>query len=85
MLSIAGRRYLWGIGVHADAEMTFALGGRYEEFRADAGIDSRMGNGGSVQFSVLGDGKELYQSPIVRGSDHKPLEIKVPITATPFP
>jgi hypothetical protein len=28
---------------------------------------------------VLGDGRELYKSPVMRGSDGKPLEIKVAI------
>jgi hypothetical protein len=78
-LSIAGNRYPWGIGVHADSELSFILDGRYQEFRSDAGIDTRMGGRGSVHFAVLGDGRELYKSPAVRGSDGKPLEIKVPI------
>ena len=78
-LSIAGSRYPWGIGVHADSEMTFVLDGRYQEFRSDAGIDTSMGARGSVRFVVLGDGQELYKSPPVRGSDLKPLEIAVPI------
>jgi len=78
-ISIAGNRYPWGIGVHADSEMTFVLGGRYQEFRADLGIDTRMGGRGSVHFMVLGDGRELYKSPVVRGSDNKPVEVKVPI------
>jgi hypothetical protein len=78
-ISIAGNRYPWGIGVHADSELTFDLGGRYSEFRSAAGIDTRMGRRGSVRFLVLGDGKELYKSPVVRGSDDRQLEIRVPI------
>ena len=74
-LSIAGTRYPWGIGVHADSELTFALSGHYQEFRADVGIDTRIGAKGSVRFHVLGDGKELYASPVVRGSDPKPRQI----------
>ncbi|MCX7805947.1 MAG: NPCBM/NEW2 domain-containing protein [Planctomycetota bacterium] len=78
-ISIAGSRYPWGIGVHADSEITFPLEGRYQEFRSDIGIDTRMGKRGSVVFAVAGDGKELYRSPVVRGSDGKPLEVRVPI------
>jgi len=79
-ISIAGKRYPWGIGVHSDSELTFALNGRFKEFRSDVGIATRMGKRGSVVFSVLGDnGKQLYKSPVVRGSDGKPREITVPV------
>jgi len=76
-LSIAGKRYPWGIGVHADSELTFDLKGRFREFRSDVGIASRMGVRGSVVFRVLGDGKELYRSPVIRGSAGKPIEVSV--------
>lgn len=87
-ISIAGKRYPWGIGMHANAEMTFTLNGRFKEFRSDIGIATRMGARGSVVFAVLGDGKELYRSPVVRGSATpagtdaglaKPLEVRVAV------
>jgi len=80
-MSIAGNRYPWGIGVHADSELTFELNGRYQEFRADVGIDTRIGSQGSVHFAVIGDGRELYRSPVVRGSDGKPREIKASVAS----
>ncbi len=73
-ISIAGRRYPWGIGVHADSELTFELNGRYKEFRSAVGIDTRMGQRGNVRFLVLGDGKVLYEGPVVRGADPAPRE-----------
>ncbi len=76
-ISIAGRRYPWGIGVHADSELTFDLGGRYQEFRSAIGIDTRMGDRGCVRFLVQGDGRSLYESPLVRGSDPAPREVLV--------
>ena len=78
-LSIAGSRYPWGIGVHADSELTFALNARYQEFRADVGIDARIGGKGSVRFRVLGDGRELYASPLVRGSDPQARQVRVEV------
>lgn len=79
-LSIAGKRYPWGIGVHADCELTFELGGRFQNFYSDAGIATRMGRRGSVVFSVLGDGKELFKSSVRSGAETKPLEISVPVS-----
>ena len=79
-ISIAGKRYPWGVGVHADSELVFALNRRFNEFRSDVGIATRMGKRGSAIFSVFGDGKKLYESPaVVRGSDPKPHEIKVSV------
>ena len=78
-ISIAGRRYPWGIGVHADSQLTFDLNARYQEFRAAAGIDTRAPEGGAVKFTVEGDGKILYESPVVRSSDSVAREIAVPI------
>ncbi|MDD4888424.1 MAG: NPCBM/NEW2 domain-containing protein [Phycisphaerae bacterium] len=91
-ISVAGKRYPWGIGVHADSELTFDLNGKFNEFRSDIGIATRMGERGSVIFRVLGDGKELYKSPVIRGSAAagsttqtegqtagKPVEVAVPV------
>lgn len=79
VISIAGKRYPWGIGVHADSELTFALDGQFREFRSDIGLASRLEERGSVVFTVLGDGKELYRSKLVAGSEPRPIEVQVPI------
>jgi NPCBM/NEW2 domain-containing protein len=78
-ISIAGKRYPWGIGVHADSELTFALNGRFKEFRSDVGIATRMGKRGSVIFTVIGDGKLLAKTLVVRGSSTKPHTLKVAV------
>lgn len=68
-LSIAGRRFPWGLGVHANSDLAFGLNGRFKTFHCEVGIASRMGRRGSVVFQVMGDGKELFKSPVVRGGD----------------
>ena len=83
-LSIAGKRYPWGVGVHADSELTFLINARFQEFRSDIGIDSRIGNRGSIVFTVLGDGKQLYQSPVVKGADPKPREVAVSVAGVKY-
>lgn len=76
-LSIGGRRFPWGIGVHANSKLTFDLRKRFKQFKAEVGVDSLMGKRGSVVFSVIGDnGKELYKSPVVKG-DQPPLSVEV--------
>lgn len=66
-LSIGGNHYAWGIGVHANSSLTFDVGGNWSKFESVVGIDDQAGKGGSVTFQVLGDGKELYKSPVIRG------------------
>lgn len=78
-ISIAGKRYPWGIGVHADSQLTFDLGKRFEQFRADIGIATRIGDRGSVVFEVLGDGKSLFRSSVVTGREPKPIEVQVSV------
>ncbi len=78
-LSIAGKRYPWGIGMHANCSLTFTLQGRFEKFQSEVGIATRMGKRGSVNFTVQGDGKTLYESGVVTGGEESPrlIDIKV--------
>lgn len=66
------RAWSRGLGVHAPSRLTWQLDGAWARLRATAGIDdSALANRhpGSVVFRVLGDGKELWSSPTVRGGD----------------
>ena len=54
--------------MHAPSVITVNLGGRCSAFEADVGVDDEVGDAGSVQFQVWGDGKKLYDSGVVRGS-----------------
>jgi hypothetical protein len=78
-LVIGGQQYPWGIGVHADSELAFRLGKRFKTFRSAIGIAAQIKEHGSVVFHVLGDGKELYASPVCRSSDKEPRDIEVAI------
>lgn len=78
-IRIAGKRYLWGIGVHAESELTFPLDGRFTEFRADIGLASRDDDRGSVTFLVLGDGRELYRSKTITAAEPQPIEVTLPV------
>lgn len=68
-MTMQGRRYAKGIGVHAYSEITFALDTDYRSFAATVGIDDRVRPAGQVIFRVLGDGRELFTSGLVTGQD----------------
>ena len=78
-LSVAGNTYSWGLGVHANSVLTFEVGGNWSKFESVIGIDDQMGATGSVVFMVLGDGKQLYKSPVIRGGVTPATVINVPI------
>ncbi len=79
-MNIGGFIYRNGVGVHARSALTFLLNAGFNTFKADVGIDGRLENEGTVVFRVVGDGKELYKSPVVRGKisgGGLPIEVSV--------
>jgi alpha-galactosidase len=68
-LSIHGQRFDFGVGTHATSKFRVKLDGRAERFTADVGVDDSAGNQGSVEFIVIGDGKILWRSGVLKGGD----------------
>lgn len=68
-LSIGGVRYESGFGTHADSALAVQLAGVATRFRAVVGVDDEVGDKGSVEFAVVGDGKTLWRSGVVRGGE----------------
>lgn len=68
-LRLAGITYRRGLGVHSRCVLTYALDGAFARFSSIIGIDDAVGTAGSVIFRVYGDGRLLYESPVMRGAD----------------
>jgi hypothetical protein len=77
-LSIGGRTFDKGLGVHSYTALTYETGGRYETFAATIGIDDSVRPRGSVVFRVLGDEKVLFDSGPMTGRD-APRDIAVDV------
>ena len=77
-LRCGGQPYLKGLGVHSTATLSYTLPESYRRFAAELGVDEETAAGGSVQFRVLVDGREKFQSPIVRGGQ-PPVPVAVDI------
>src|SRR5262249_6170424 len=58
-LRVGGSVYDKGVGMHAHARLTYALGGAYRRFEAQVGLDDLDGRRGAVRLAVLADGKAL--------------------------
>jgi fibronectin type 3 domain-containing protein len=77
-ITIGGRRYSYGLGVHARSEIKYALDDQYDLFRSIIGVDDEVGEKGAVVFEVWLDGRRAYQSPVMRGN-MPGLAIQVPV------
>ncbi len=77
-LTIGGRRFEKGLGVHSRTELDYELAGGYETFVATLGIDDAVRPRGSVVFRVLGDGTVLHESATLTGtSEPQPCRVDV--------
>jgi alpha-galactosidase len=75
-LVIGGHKYEHGLGTHAISIMRIGLDGKAELFTADVGVDGSESSAGTVTFTVMGDGKKLFESGIMHGGD-SPKQISV--------
>jgi len=80
-IRLGGRRYFKGIGSHSYCEIHYRLGKAYNRFEAVVGLDDETKGKryvGSVIFRLLLDGKQVYDSGVVKtGTPPKPVGIDV--------
>ncbi|MBK7403637.1 MAG: NPCBM/NEW2 domain-containing protein [Phycisphaerales bacterium] len=66
-ISIAGKGFGHGVGTHARSEWTIDLFGAATAFDAMVGVDDEFCSGdGTVVFVVMGDGKELARTELIK-------------------
>ncbi|MEI7901895.1 MAG: NPCBM/NEW2 domain-containing protein [bacterium] len=77
-LTLRGTVYARGIGTHPPGALSIELDSRGIRFKATAGVDDEVGEQGSVEFMVMGDGKKLWSSGILKGKgDVKPCDLDI--------
>jgi len=67
-LTLNGVVYPKGLGMHAAADLKYALGGTCTAFAASVGVDDEVGAKGSIVFQVFLDGTKVYDSGVMTGS-----------------
>jgi hypothetical protein len=67
-ISLRGKVYAKGLGVHAISKLQYDLNRSYSRFIADIGVDDSAGDLASVEFKVYADGKLVYESGVLRRS-----------------
>ncbi len=71
-ITLNGRVYAQGYGVHAGSDLRFDLAGAgaaCTRFTADVGVDDEVGGAGSVVFEVFVDGARKWVTPTVTGAE----------------
>ena len=77
-LSIAGTKYERGVGTHANSTVWINLGGGSEKFEATVGLDDAANGNGTVVFRILGDGKKLFESEVMKpGTPGKKVDLNL--------
>ena len=80
-LTLNGKVYAQGYGVHAGSELRFDLSSgdaACSTFSADVGLDDEVGSRGSAVFQVFADGNKVYDSGKLTGaSAGKSLSVSV--------
>lgn len=66
---LGGKRYERGVGSHAPGVFYLELDGNTERFQAEVGLDDEVGGQGSITIKVVGDGKPLFESAVIKGGD----------------
>jgi hypothetical protein len=67
-ISLRGKVYAKGLGVHAISKLEFDLNRSFTRFIADVGVDDSAGDLASVEFKVYADGKLVFESGVLRRS-----------------
>lgn len=76
-LTLKGKQYK-GVGTHAESKMLIKLDGNGDRFTALVGVDDAAGGPGTVIFRVSGDGKELFNSGVMKCGDRpKKVDVKL--------
>lgn len=76
-LSVGGQRFERGLGTRATTRVEFDLGGHYELFLAEVGVDDASRFQGSVRFVVEVDARERHRTDVLRGGGEKIESLRV--------
>ena len=78
-MSIAGQKFVRGLGTHAPGEIVFDLSDKnHKVFRTFVGVDDNGDSTGSVTFTILLDSKPVFESGLMKHGD-KAKEVRLNI------
>ncbi len=77
-ITLKGKTYERGLGVHAPCRLVYEPAGRYQTFAAVIGIDDETHQqGGDCIFVVIGDGRMIYRQRVTSRDKPRPLRLDI--------
>jgi len=74
----SGKVYATGLFAHSPSRYVYDLGGKWRSLRGEAGLHTAFqGDAWGVVFVIKADGKEVFRSPAIRGSEHPRYDINL--------
>jgi len=77
-LSVGGKQYERGLGVHAPSRITFSLNGKFAAFHVVPGPDDA--HNGLLEMKILVDGKEVFATGKVSSRGFNAKDVMIPVT-----
>ncbi|HEV2391883.1 MAG TPA: NPCBM/NEW2 domain-containing protein [Verrucomicrobiae bacterium] len=72
----SGKVYATGLFAHSPSRYVYNLAGKWKSLRGEAGLHTAFqGEAWGVVFVIKTDGKEVFRSPAIRGSQHPRYDI----------
>ncbi|HZJ15060.1 MAG TPA: NPCBM/NEW2 domain-containing protein [Chthoniobacteraceae bacterium] len=78
LLKLHGEVFAKGLYAHSNSEFIFPLGGKWKTFSATIGLRDGATDQGSAIFRVIGDGKELFRSNVLRPGQRETVRVEIP-------
>jgi hypothetical protein len=78
LLKLNGEVFSKGLYAHANSQFVFPLDGKWKSFSSSIGLREGATDQGSAIFRVVGDGKELYRSKIMRPGQKESFRVEIP-------
>jgi hypothetical protein len=77
LLKLNGEVFNKGLYAHSKSEFAFPLAGKWKTFTATIGLRDGAADQGSAIFTVIGDGKELFRSKLLRPGEEESLRLEI--------
>jgi alpha-galactosidase len=68
-LAMGGKKFEFGVGTHASSRLWVDLSGGCERFQAWVGVDDAANGPATLSFTILADGKKLFDSGVMKPGD----------------
>lgn len=75
LLESHGQIFVRGLYAHAPARHVYSLGQSWQRLSGNVGLAA--GQSGSVKFQILGDGRVLWESPVVKADQIETFDVSV--------